>query len=244
MSSQESRIAASAASGTLRRLLFCLPVFALITLGPLTLGSCVSDQETYTGGSGELGKGSFFIPCSTDDAACDDSPSRLASDVPLAVGASSPISYEGFVPEAPNGDPTTMTVFSASPSMLSFDESELFAWLPGTVAVLARSAEGTVTDFAHLTLVPIARIDVEPNAGQTTLSVGQQGVWKATPRDTSGQVLGGCINYGWQVEGSAVQIAEQTGRTVTLIAQEAGTSTLRATASDVVGEATILVEAP
>lgn len=210
----------------------------------LAIGGCVSDQPSYSGGTGELGKGSFFVPCGTDDAACGTAPSRLASDVPFAVGASSLITYEGEIPDAPTGQPTTITIFSASPAMLSFDDAEIFAWLPGTVAVLARSAEGTVTDFAHLTVAPVASIDLgrTDEAQEVGLSVGEQGVWEATPRDASGQVLGGHLAYAFEVQGEAVEVVDQSARRVTLIAREAGTATLRALAADAVGEATVVVE--
>jgi len=155
------------------------------------------------------------------------------------------MTYDGQIPLAPTGDPSTMTLFSASPSMLSVAEDDFVAWLPGYVAVIARTAEGTVTDFAHLQLATVARIQVErnPDDASSQLVVGQQGEWLATPISASDAVLGGTLAYSWEVEGTSVEVSANAGRSVTLIAREAGTSTLRAHTGEAMGEATITVEA-
>ncbi|MFW5739180.1 MAG: hypothetical protein ACOC1F_02315 [Myxococcota bacterium] len=207
----------------------------------LLLAGCVSDQASNGAGSGELGRGSLYVNCDANDAACDASIQRLAEGTPIAVGASLTMSYEGHVPNAPTGEPTTMVLFSASPPMLSGDATEFVAWLPGRVAVIARTQEGTVTDFVHLALEAVSDIQVASDAGDVLL-VGEQGVWSAIPRSEDGRVLGGQLGYAWEVEGTAVELIEQTNRSATITAREPGSAILRARTGDVVGESTVVVE--
>lgn len=217
---------------------------ALLATMVLMLSACVSDQPGYGAGSGELGKGSLFVPCNDQDAACASGATRLEPQTPLAVGASFPLIYEGHVPNAPTGEPTTMILFSASPSMLSLDGDQFVAWQPGHVAVLARTQEGTVTDFVHLPLATIHQLALSRGDDDAAehLTVGQQGHWLATPRGADGQTLGGRLAYDWHVEGTAIEITAKDGRSVTLLAREAGTATLRVSSGQAAGETTIVVQ--
>lgn len=219
-----------------------LPVFA--TLVPLLI-ACASDQPAYGSGSGELGKGSLYVTCTPEDAACEPGAATLEKGGPIAVGASFHMTYDGQIPLAPTGDPSTMILFSASPSMLSVGEDEFVAWLPGYVAVIARTAEGTVTDFTHVELAAVAKVELErsPAEASTQLVVGQQGVWLAAPVSSDDLVLAGSLAYTWEVDGTSVEVAAFSGRSVTLVARESGTSTLRAQTGEAKGETTITVEA-
>jgi len=136
-----------------------------------------------------------------------------------------------------------MTLFSAAPDLLSGDAAELVAWKPGLVAVLARTAEGTVTDFIHLEVAPIARIEVHrSDEGTGDLSVGEQREFSATPRTKDDRLLGGGLAYTWEVQGAAVEIVAGEGRTATVRAIDPGTATLVARSGSATGETTIVVE--
>lgn len=213
----------------------------IATACTLALSSCAEDQPSYGAGSGELGKGSLSIVCAEGDAACSPSDATLAASTPVAVTASFGLTYEGRIPNAPTGEPTTMILFSASPALLSVTDGEFIAWAPGSVAVLARTAEGTVTDFVHLKLEPIARVEL---VGPATLRVGEQNTYTATPRSRDDEVLAGVVGFGWQVEGTAVSIIQSAQRVATISAVESGIATLRVTGGDAKAEAVITVEAP
>ncbi len=210
-----------------------------VTAAALWLIACVSDQPTVDSGSGELGKGSLLLVCTDDDATCprpDDSP--LPS---IAVGASFSMTYEGRVPNSPNGKPTQIILFSASPPMLTVTGTEMVARLPGQAAVLARTSEGTVTDFVHVNLASPHSILVEGNSLQ---KVGSQNELVASPLGADGQVLGGTLSYSWTLEGTAVGLLDNVGRKATLVAREVGTSIVRTQSGEVTGEFEITVEAP
>ena len=204
----------------------------------LLLTACPSDQPPL--GTGELGKGDLRLVCATDDAACAPGVESLDASVPIAVGASFRMTYDGPVPKSSTGGLSTMIVFSGSPAMLSKDEDLFIAWLPGSVAALARTEQGTVTDFVHLFVSSIARLDLD--SSDEKLVVGKQKVWQATPFGPQDTVLAGSLAYAWEVEGSAVEVVGSEGRSVTLLAKEPGEATLRATSGEAVGETTITVE--
>jgi hypothetical protein len=138
-----------------------------------------------------------------------------------------------------------MILFSSSPGMLTKDEGDQFvSWMPGHVAVIARTEQGTVTDFVHLRIVGVDHLQLDRESSGNTLTVGGQDVWRASPLSEDGMVLGGSLGYVWEVEGSAIEIVAHNGREVTLAAREAGSAILRARAGEATGEATLSVEGP
>jgi hypothetical protein len=204
----------------------------------LLLTACPSDQDPL--GTGELGKGDLRVACATDDAACAPGAESLDSSVPIAVGAAFRVTYDGPVPKSPAGGLSTMVLFSGSPAMLSKDEDQFIAWMPGSVAVLARTEQGTVTDFVHLFVSTIERVGLA--SSEEKLVVGKQKVWQATPFGPQDTVLAGSLAYAWEVVGTAAEVVSAEGRSVTLVAKEPGEATLRALSGEAVGEAKITVE--
>ncbi len=204
----------------------------------LLLTACPSDQEPL--GTGELGKGDLRLVCAPDDAACASGDESLDASVPIAVGASFRMTYDGPVPKAPTGGLSTMVLFSGSPAMLSKDGDLFIAWIPGSVAVLARTEQGTVTDFVHLVVTSIERIGLDSSGDK--LVVGSQQVWRATPFGPQDTALAGSLAYTWGVEGTALQVVGTEGRSATIVAKEPGEATLRVKSGDAVGQATITVE--
>lgn len=217
------------------------PAFACLFL----LTACPSDQPPFGSGSGELGRGNLFIACTPKDAACEPEATELDGSTPIALGASFFVRYDGQVPLSPTGGPAKMILFSSSPDMLSKDDDDQFvSWVPGHVAVIARTEQGTVTEFVHLRIAGIDRIQLDGDPSGATMTVGTQGVWLASPLSVDGTVLGGTLGYVWEVEGSAIEIVAQDGREVTLAAREAGSAIVRARAGEATGEATVSVEGP
>ncbi len=204
------------------------------------LNACPSDQAPL--GTGELGKGDLRIVCADDDAVCASGATSLDAAFPIAVGASIQVVYDGPVPTSPTGGPSTMTIFSASPAMLSKDEASFVAWMPGVAALLARTQEGTVADFVHLTLASVQRLELD--SSPEPLVVGGKKVWKVAPLGADGAVLAGSLSYTWEVEGTTVEIVESAGRSVQLSGKQPGTAILRVKTGGVVGEVTLTVEAP
>ncbi len=208
------------------------------------LTACPSDQPPFGSGEGELGRGNLSIQCTPQDAACESDATELGASTPLAVGASFFVRYDGQVPMSPTGGPAKMILFSSSPGMLTKDEGDLFvSWVPGHVAVIARTEQGTVTEFVHLRIIGVDHVQLDRQSSGS-LTVGGQDVWRASPLSAEGTVLGGALGYVWEVEGSAVEIVAQDGREVTLAAREAGSAILRARAGEATGEVTLSVEGP
>lgn len=209
------------------------------------LTACPSDQPPFGSGTGELGRGNLSTACTPKDAVCEPEATELDTSVPIAVGASFFVRYDGQVPLSPTGGPAKMILFSSSPDMLSKDDDDQFvSWMAGHVAVIARTEQGTVTEFVHLRIADVDRIQLDRDPSGTAMTVGAQGVWRASPLSVDGTVLGGTLGYVWEVEGSAIEIVSQDGREAVVVAREAGSAVLRARAGEATGETTVSVEGP
>jgi len=217
------------------------------------LTGCPSDR--YESAAGELGKGDLAIICVPEDAVCKPGQEYLDAPTPVAMSASFEMNYSGPVPKSATGEAFPAVLVSGSPPMLSKLDSVFTAWKPGTVAVLARTEQGTVLDFVHLRIAEIASIELTPTLDKLVVGEEQTITATATGPDALGsKPLAGSVPYSWKVENSGgvdvtegnpvLEIVKIHPRAITVIAREPGQSILRASAGNAVGEMTVIVEAP
>jgi hypothetical protein len=213
-----------------------------VAIAVLLSVGCVSDDEPSATGSGALGKGSFSQVCGAADALCDEGVSDLDIPARIAQGATIRFGYTGRIPEAPNGEPATLTIVSGSPSMLTPEGNAMRALSAGYVAVLARTDLGTVTDFAHVHITPISSLVVE---GPASVRVGESIALLASPRDVDGEALGGSVSYAWaSADAGVAAVDDVPAGKASIRGVQPGATTITASVGDVVGALTVTVEAP
>ena len=214
-----------------------------VVIAVLLSVGCVSNDDTSTTGSGALGKGSFSQVCGAADALCSEGMNDLDLPALLAQGATIRFGYTGRIPKAPNGDPAIMTVVSGSPNMLATEGNVMRAQASGYLAILARTDLGTVTDFAHVHVVPIAALVVE---GPASMRTGETMTSRVLPRDANGETLGGTVTYAWESADPGVAAIDDTsaGNAAVIRGVQPGATTITVHAGDIMAEMSVTVEAP
>lgn len=172
------------------------------------------------GSTGSLQTGAFGYVCSsaatTTDLGCGSS-FFVPSDVPgaIAVGAHFDLEYSHDISIfSDDSSPIVASLAPAAPSLLGA-EAPVSAGAtgfkfsaPGTVAVLARTADGSVVDFLHVKGVAFDHVALQDSLGQevpATLSVPSSGTdLQAVPMGPSDQALAGGLAYTWTSSDEAV----------------------------------------
>jgi hypothetical protein len=146
------------------------------------------------------------------------------------------------VPASAQGDPTRIDILAASDWHLRTDSQRMTALDTGFTAVLARSAEGTVTDFAHLQIVEAASLALQ---GEPTLRQGDDALWVAAALDGEGNRIAGTLAYAWTLSDARVAVLDDAqGRVVRVRGLATGSVTLSVRAADLEASATLTVSTP
>jgi hypothetical protein len=207
------------------------------TLGfPLVAAAALAGCGSL-GSPGSLSKGAFAYVCTsnsgTTDVGC--SSSLLSSrDVPasIAVGTHFDLQYGAvFGSDAP----IVTTLAPVSPSLLA-TETALDAGAtgfrftgPGTVAILAHAADGSVVDFLHVTGVVIDHVSLQDPLGLSVMpfQVPAGGAMlRAVPQGNTGEQLAGEMAYTWSSSDPTVATVQGGGNGVTILPAGPGKATI------------------
>ncbi len=163
--------------------------------------------------TGDLDHGGFTYDCTGSfDSACSGELFNQ-STLPAAIAVGAPFGLEYHGPEPTDEDGTTFPVSlePAAPAVLSGAGHAFVFQSAGTVAILAKATNGTISDFVHLVGAPIASIAVTDDGGSPQASLalasGDSVILKASPRDLDGNDLAGALSYQWESsDGSVVAL--------------------------------------
>jgi hypothetical protein len=205
---------------------------------------------TPLGSPGALGDGAFAYACSGAhaDTSCTQSIFQITdNDVPalIAVGAHFDVQYGAtlFADDSPatNLTPAAPALLATEPSPLDGATGFRFA-APGTVAILANAADGSVINFLHFAGGTFDHVSLKDFAGNeaTTVSLPSDiPSLVALPQSAAGQTLAGGMDYAWTTsDPSVVTVSPVTfelgggsapSNNVDLVAGQPGTATVTVT---------------
>lgn len=187
---------------------------------------------------GDLGVGTFRYVClDAGDAACAAAgPSTEGLSLGVAAGSELGLSFFQNDRDKPTG-----VVFPASVTRVAITERGFRALLPGQIAMLVRTADGSgVLDFTRLTVVAPAKLAVvSPSEAKGTaplaLGFGAERTIEVQPIDQQGQKLAGSFVYTWTSDAPNVAVIKEasTVRRATIAVREAGTAHIQIVAAGI-----------
>lgn len=190
---------------------------------------------------GELQNGGFTYFCAgEDDLACRNDLFD-ASGVPPAIAVGTHFDLQFSPPILHTDTITTVTsIEPAAPGILAEEPSHGvdttgFRFIaPGTVAVLAKSADGDVVDFVHVTgaaIDHIALVNRQGNEPEAITLTGSGYTLEAIPRDDHFRTLAGALSYTWASSDEQVVTTSPSfeSNEVALVAVGPGTATITVT---------------
>jgi hypothetical protein len=207
------------------------------TLGFLLVAAAALAGCGPLGSPGSLSKGAFAYVCTSNsgmvDAGCTSS-FLTSSDVPasIAVGTHFDLQYGAvFDSDAPivtSLAPVSPSLLAGEPSLDAGATGFRFT-SPGTVAILAHAADGSVVDFLHVTGVAIDHVSLQDPVGQgvTPFQVPAGGATlRAVPQGSIGQQLAGQMAYTWSSSDPTVATVQGGGNGVTILPAGPGKATI------------------
>jgi len=185
--------------------------YSTIALAALALTTAACDDLQV---EGSLGRGEFDYLCGNPgDATCDGASAIVGITFDREVN---PVVVEGTFGLAFEGDEESYDILPAAPNLVR-QTAGFFAFVePGITDFLAVDEDGKVADFAPMTAANMDALAIF-YGGQQQQSVAlrrfQEELIAAAPL-SQGTVLGGGLDFNWQVQGTGVDVRAGSGNVI------------------------------
>jgi hypothetical protein len=202
------------------------------------------------GTEGELGRGNFIYSCPSneDDPECSDTGGARTIPSAVAVGGSFSLSYD-----ADDG-----RSFSIAPASYRHADSNVVGFavsLAGPTGFFSLDWNGRIYDLVHVRAHEVSTLELrcydddawfgdwDDCGAALQIELGELTTIEAVPESAAGQVLGGTLDYSWEIADTSIVSLNSSGsrRIVEIRAEAPGSTTLVITAGGATSQLEIFV---